>query len=234
MVVEVVNGRFKRDFKLLRQKYFNKSLPNMFIDFKIAAAILNHFHVPIEDNALAEEFLTQIRAKRDCPNILFDYVKRTRLNACRAHFQRLEANDLENFPSLSEEQIIIMALGTYQLKLARSYCAEHMQNVLYLIEVYRENRLRDLPIDGNNENVWLRRGHMQSRHVRARTYYCYILLNNNNESNIEQHYCTCLTGRRTMGTCAHIVSIIWYLGYARHTGFTAPATFLNYVIIDEP
>lgn len=234
-VVEVVNGRFKRDFKLLRQKYFNRALPSMFNDFKIAAAILNHFHVPIIDNALAEEFLAQIRAKVDLPNLLYNYVERKRLNSRRANFQRLAANELESFPILSEEQIIVFALGTYQLKLARSYCAEHIRNGLYLIEVYRENDLDDLPDYGMDEDVWLLRGRIQSRHVRSRIYYCYILVNNNeNENNpIVQHYCTCLTGRRTMGTCAHTLSIIWYLGHARHTGFTAPAAFLNDVIVDE-
>lgn len=30
------------------------------------------------------------------------------------------------------------------------------------------------------------------------------------------YYCTCITGARTLGTCAHIASILWYLGFARH------------------
>lgn len=35
-VVEVVNGRFNRDYKLLRQDYFNSTLHNLFPDFRIA------------------------------------------------------------------------------------------------------------------------------------------------------------------------------------------------------
>lgn len=116
-VMEVVNGRFKRDFKLLRQKYFNRALPHMFIDFRIAAAIINHFHVPIEDSVHAEDFLNHIRRKVDTPNLLYTYVDRKRLNNRKADFQRLEANVLENFPRLTENQIILLALGTYQLKL---------------------------------------------------------------------------------------------------------------------
>lgn len=229
-VVEVVNGRFKRDFRLLRLKYFNKTLPNMFTDFKIAAAILNHFHAPIEDSAHAEAFLNSIRAKRNIPNTLYNYVEAKRLNNRRADFVRIEANEIENFPRLTEEQVILFALGTYQLKLARSYCSEHLHNGLYIIETYRDNALEDLPQYGINEEAWLLRGRIQSRHVRARKYYCYILINNNN---IIQYYCTCLTGRRTIGTCAHVLSIIWYLGCARHEGFIAPALFLNDVIFDD-
>lgn len=231
-VVEVVNGRFKRDFKLLRQKYFNKTLPKMFVDFKIAAAILNHFHAPIEDSSHAAAFLNSIRAKIYIPNTLHNYVEAKRLNYRRADFMRIEANEIENFPRLSEEQVIHFALGTYQLKLARSYCSEHLQNGLYIIETYRDNTLEDLAQYDINEEAWLLRGRIQSRHVRARKYFCYILINNIN-NNITQYYCTCLTGRRTIGTCAHVLSIIWYVGYARHEGFNEPALFLNSILIDD-
>jgi len=30
------------------------------------------------------------------------------------------------------------------------------------------------------------------------------------------YYCTCKAGARTLGTCAHIACIVWYMGYARH------------------
>ncbi|KAL7295022.1 hypothetical protein TKK_0011625 [Trichogramma kaykai] len=32
---------------------------------------------------------------------------------------------------------------------------------------------------------------------------------------IAGYYCTCRTVARTLGTCVHIASILWYLGYAR-------------------
>lgn len=33
---------------------------------------------------------------------------------------------------------------------------------------------------------------------------------------IEGYYCTCKSGARTLGTCAHVASVLWYLGYARY------------------
>lgn len=33
---------------------------------------------------------------------------------------------------------------------------------------------------------------------------------------IQGYYCTCKVGARTIGTCAHIASVLWFLGYARH------------------
>lgn len=107
---------------------------------------------------------------------------------------------------------------------------QHLQNGMYTIEIYREAALQDLPDFGIDEDAWLLRGRIQSRHVRARKYYCYLLVRNND---IVQRYCTCMTGRRTVGTCAHIVSIVWYLGHARHEGFVGPALFLNDVIVDN-
>lgn len=233
-VVEVVNGRFKRDYKLLRQDYFNKALPNMFRDFKIAAAILNHFHSTIVDSVHAQDFLNIIREKMELPNDLHTYVQERQINRRQAVFERLDANQLVDFPRLNEVDVILLALGTYQLKLAKSYCGEHLQNGLYTIDVCRENAINDLPnVQGNN--VWLLRGRIQSRHVRARTYYTYIVidLNQVGRNAITQHYCTCLTGRRTIGSCAHLISIVWYLGYARYNAFHAPAIFLNDVIIDQ-
>lgn len=44
----------------------------MFIDFKIAADMLNNFHTPIDDNILAEAFVNIIRERTDSPNLLYD------------------------------------------------------------------------------------------------------------------------------------------------------------------
>ena len=30
------------------------------------------------------------------------------------------------------------------------------------------------------------------------------------------NYCTCRNGARTVGCCAHVIIIIWYLGYAEN------------------
>ncbi|KAJ8728525.1 hypothetical protein PYW07_006221 [Mythimna separata] len=143
---------------------------------------------------------------------------------------------LEDFPELTDDDIILFALGTYHIKLAKSYCAEHIRNGIYYIELFRENQLTDLPrYNIREDNVWLIRGRIQSRHVRSRVYYCYILINRSETGRraIEQWYCTCLTGARTVGSCAHIISIIWYMGKGRHIDFNLPAAMLSTIIIDE-
>ncbi|KAF9406909.1 hypothetical protein HW555_012887 [Spodoptera exigua] len=134
-VVEAVNGKFKNRFKLLRQSYFNKALPNMFIDFRIAAAIINVCYRVATDSRLASEILNIIQAENNTPNLLRDYVEMKNLNRQRVTFTAMEAQmpNLKSFERLNEDDIILFALGSYHLKLAKSYCAEHFRNGLYII-----------------------------------------------------------------------------------------------------
>lgn len=144
-VVEVVNGRFKRDFKIFRQDFFNLAAQHLMDDFKIASALLNKFHPLIEDNPDASILL------------------------------ELALNRLE-----------------------------------------------------------------KSRHISGKIYFTYILVSNNLNvanscSTIQAYYCNCLVGMRTVGCCAHVMSILWYLGFARHQENInlTPALFLDNILIDN-
>ncbi|XP_045778808.1 uncharacterized protein LOC123876546 [Maniola jurtina] len=128
-VVELVNGRFKRDFRLLRNVHINVTLHYMFEYFRIAAALINAYHVLIVDNVHASDFLQIIRERMNMPNTLADLVARRNLNRMRAQFQPMSPDmaDFNDFPTLTEEELILFSLGIYQLKQARSYYGEHVQ-----------------------------------------------------------------------------------------------------------
>lgn len=238
-VIEAINGRFKRDFKLFRQTYFNRALPHMFQYFRIAAALLNAFRDPFADSPLANEILAEIFLRMPVPNLLADYVINNNLNRHRAGFVSITADayPLNDFPQWEQNDLIIFALGTYQIKLARSYCSEHVRNGVYWIEILRDPEdLIDFNQFNINNNCYLLRGRIQSRHTTARVYYVYIIVDpvGVGRQSVKEHYCTCLTGKRTLGCCAHVMSIVWFLGWARHRGalqLTAP--FLDEVIIDD-
>lgn len=220
-VVEVVNGRIKRDFKLFQ------AMPHMFADFRIAAALTNAFHVPITDSTHAPAFLERIAIRREMQNVLAEYVQRRRLNGQRVAFQNMDAElpGLETFPRLTQDDLILFSLGTYQLKLANSYYAEHVrQGGEYSIELYRDSEglTADLDEEGiPGESLWLLRGKIKSRHTRGRSYYSYVVVKDNETglNAIEHYYCSCKSGKRTVGCCAHILVIIWYLGYARYEDY---------------
>lgn len=136
--------------------------------------------------------------------------------------------DFRDFPQLTYEELILFTLGSYHLRLARSYCHEHMRpNGVYLIELYRHQGLIN--------NKILIRGRIQSRHVRARQYYTYILINpaRQGRQSVEDYYCSCIHGRRTVGSCAHIASIVYFLSWARHQQqIETPAVFLDEITVD--
>ncbi|KAF9410990.1 hypothetical protein HW555_010122 [Spodoptera exigua] len=66
-------------------------------------------------------------------------------------------------------------------------------------------------------------------------YYVYILVANgvNGREGILEYYCNCI-GRRTVGCCAHVMTLVWYLGWARYeNNIVAPAAFLDEVVVRE-
>ena len=47
------------------------------------------------------------------------------------------------------------------------------------------------------------------------------------ESPITGVYCTCKSGARVVGSCSHVASILWYLGFARHEDYQPKQTGLQ-------
>lgn len=237
-VIEAVNGIFKEQFKLFRQEFFNRASAHLMIDFSIAAALINKFYTRYTDRTDASQIVEVIHQKMFLNNTLADFVNNNNYNRRRAHFISInvDSNNVTDFPRLSYEDLILIACGTYQLKQARSYYGEHIRfDGSYTVEVCREAHLSNLREELSlSENTWLLRRKIQSRHVSRKIYYVYILINPNDNGReaILQYCCNCIVGRRTVGCCAHIMTIIWYLGWARYqSNIEPPAQFLDNLLI---
>lgn len=236
-VVEAVNGHFKRDFKLLRQDYFNKSVPNMMQNFQIAASLLNRFGVRLRDRDDANEIVTIIRERIDFENNLALLVEELNMNRRTTVFQSITA-DRDNvfmFPRLTYSELILFALGTYQIRQARSYYGEHIRfHGSYRIEICRDTQdFSQYNLRGSGDRTLIR-GKIKSRHISRKQYYVYVLIENNvsGRGGIVEYCCNCLVGRRTIGCCAHVMTLVWYLGWARYQdNISAPAAFLDDVVI---
>lgn len=235
-VVEVINGRFKRDFRLLRHIHTNISLEYMMDYFRIAAALINAYHILIVDNVHATDFLRIISERINMHNTLADLVDRHNLNRTRTRFQPMAADmaDFNDFPTLTEEDLTLFSLGVYQLKQAKSYYGEHLQpDGAFIIELgggIPQEIVREL----EGENLWIVRGRIQSRHTQSKKYYVYIALDRaaNGRQALAHYYCTCNVGKRTIGCCSHTMTIVWYMGYARYDPYlTPPAIGLDDVYI---
>lgn len=154
-------------------------------DFRVAAALINAFHLLIEDNAHAEEYLRIIRERLHVPNQLGAYVTNRNINRRRASFRNIEADAIgaDEFPVLTQEDLTLFALGSYHIKLARSYYSEHVRNGVYQIEVARDGAFSEIVDFGiEPENAMLLRARIQSRHARARQYYTYVMIQTNQQS----------------------------------------------------
>lgn len=136
-------------------------------DFEAAAALLNAFHPPVVDRIDAGEIIEQINMNMNKDNELAHFIIRNDYNRRRANFHEITVHNdnLNDFPQLTYNELILIALGTYQLKQARSYYGEHIrESNTFVIEVCRElncNLLRELSASNTS---WLLRGRIQSRH----------------------------------------------------------------------
>ncbi|CAK1587666.1 unnamed protein product [Parnassius mnemosyne] len=238
-VVEVVNGRLKRDFKLFRQDHFNAAATHLMDDLRICAAMINAFHPVIVDRPDDQVILNRALQRLHMPNELAELIVANRINRYRAHFTRIDAQlpELDIFPVMTMSDLKIFGLGTYQIKQARSYYGEHIrQHGSFQVEISNDLEVVTQLISSQQDAVLIR-GRIKSRHHSGRAYYTYILLARQETSwdkMIAGYYCSCTSGQRTVGCCAHIMTVVWYLGWARYqNSITAPASILDGILVRE-
>ena len=160
------------------------------------------------------------------PNHLQRRVEANNLGARRAQWVPLDENQAADFPILTLEYIRNLCYGIYQVNLAPGYIQDKLQREANDVLQFDQNRF-----DPN-----LIRVRVCSRFSNAGRYQLYITYNNqenNHGPSITGYYCTCKSGARTLGTCAHVASVIWFLGYARHQdNVDYPSTSLFHHISD--
>lgn len=126
----------------------------------------------------------------------------------------MDAAELADFPVLTIEFLRELTAGVYQVKLAPAYIQDKFQREQ--TDIFSVEMLRDL--DRIPEPGFLRIK-MPSRFRTQGRYNLWIHYEPNAEVNanpIRGYYCDCIAGARTLGSCAHVASVLWYLGYARH------------------
>ena len=118
----------------------------------------------------------------------------------------LNANAQVDFPQLSEDELKSkITCGTYQLKQAQHYADEHLFDkggfTLFLHRTAPD----------------LVRVRLQSRHKNSTKYFVWV---QHSATDVTGWYCQCKAGQRTVGCCAHVATVVWYLGWARHHNYT--------------
>ncbi|XP_078340851.1 uncharacterized protein LOC111112081 [Crassostrea virginica] len=201
-IVEAANGRLKQ------WQYLAKTLPNSQIPFigdyvRIVAALCNKYRPPLsvsseEDQELAAKMLHLSQRV----NTLQERVENEGLDRRGLIWKTVDAADVApDFPLYTENDLRQLTLGIYQLRMAQFYSQEHFDV---------DGGFDILVSDGVPGLVSAK---IQSRHVSAKQYKCWI---GYNDGVVNGWYCKCKAGTRVVGMCGHISCIVWYLSYGRH------------------
>ncbi|XP_052099022.1 uncharacterized protein LOC127733747 [Mytilus californianus] len=163
-VVESVNGRLKQ-WKYLQNVVPNIQIPYIGDNVKLIGAICNKYKPPLStgekdnDQILAAKMRVLSRKKND----LQERVEREGLHRRICSWKKIDADDsMPCFPMLSEEELRNITVGVYQLKLAKSYTQEHLNDESEFI----------IMINSDLESIL--RVQIQSRHTSARKYLIWI------------------------------------------------------------
>lgn len=232
--IEVANGRMKNKWHLFEKIIPSILTPHLMSDYKIGAAVLNAFGKAIicdkEDFFnIGSRMIGLVDMKNELTNIIHSKsFKRTE----RLYFQSIEASHL-NFPRFNREQLKNFSLGTYAIKQAISYTAEHRK----LHGQFKISILSNEHVLAHFNRVCAKKkidkpmfisAKIKSRFRSQKTHSSYILYDSS-AVDIEKflHYCECQHGQRTAGCCAHVMSIVWYFGYGQYETAKDPASHLN-------
>ena len=201
-VVEAVNGLVKK-WQYFNNVVKNVNVPNIASDFRIICAIINKYKPPrLTDTNESQLIAKTMLEKATNDNHLMKKV---------ANFMRKSSKKKSvdvsalNFPKLSIEFLKNYTMGSYQIKQASSYAQDHLDDEgLYQYEY--------VPQTSNIVKVLLK-----SKHVSNKEYRTFIEYNNKNRNEpITGHYCDCKSGARVVGCCAHVASVLWFLGIAKN------------------
>ena len=237
--IEVVNGELKRRFRIFDHVWYNTRISHAMADFRIAAALCNAYLIELQsDIGETESIVESMKSLLNKPNHLSNLVAERNLNRRSGSFARIELVDLD-FPRLEQSDFYTLALGSYQIKQARSYYAEHISNNgRVLIWVCRHVGPLSLGSYGiTASDPMLIKAQIRSRFRNSTKYATYILLDRDKIGlvAIVEYCCQCKNGLRTVGCCAHIMTIVWFLGWARHQpSILFPAQKLDDLFLPAP
>lgn len=231
-IIEQVFGRLKMKFKFLEKMAHNGSLEHDFDIWRICCSLLNMFHIRIISDAnyatIAEEMLERV----DRRNLLQNVVQELRLERARVPFRQLNnvADIIARFPQLSNEDIHMIAFGSYQMRMARSYLGEHFTSNGGTFHIAQYNGEIDFARFGIVvERPMLLKTQIQSRFISSKKHYTFVLIDmaKVGREAILEYYCSCATGSRTVGSCSHIITIIYYLSNAHAHPLSFPNPMLT-------
>lgn len=206
-VVEAVHGIIGSKFKLLHNQFNNNMLDSAMLYCKVANFLVNEFGKRLNcDTDLQDQIAEQMLKRKDVDNSLAKVVEEQNWNRKKRIFKPLTSNDVLDFPEMTEQDLKILFTGSYQLS----------QTVSYLAEMYTEEGLLNMQYLLEDDTIL--KCEVKSRHINKKVYRCYVQYDPNSigYNGIKNYVCDCANGLRTVGCCAHVATIIYFLSHARY------------------
>ncbi|XP_043464129.1 uncharacterized protein LOC122499719 [Leptopilina heterotoma] len=222
-IVEMRNGHLKTMFKFLGNIILHPHIHNLNEFYQIAGAIINRFHPTIHIEGANAELAARMLRRAQEVNVVQQLVEVEMLHTRNARrWIALNAALLPDFPELTIQYLKDLTFGVYQVRLAPSYVQDKIQRqneeeifvevqnpqneraIPGLLRMKKGSRFRNITL----HQLWIAYKPVEEQHRDDAEV--------NEEGPIIGYYCTCKSDARTLGTCAHVASVLWFLGYARN------------------
>lgn len=230
--IETANGRMKNKWSLFGKIIPSILTPHLMHDYKIGSALLNAFAEPILcDQKDFQNIGQQMLGSVDKKNELARTINLKSFQKTVKYFEPIEEDGLA-FPRFNQEQLKNFSLGTYAIRQAISYTAEHIKShqkfqIFQLPRKHVDAHFRRICAKKNMENPIFIHARITSRFRGQKMHNVYILYDSKALNRDILHYCSCQHGQRTVGCCSHVMTIVWYFGFGRFKKKTEPAAHLN-------
>lgn len=237
--VETRNGHFKTIFKIFQKEWNNITLPHLMADFRICAALINVYFKRIESKQdlavpIAEQMLERLETPNELAPIVFSYAFQKNLT----EFTQLR--DFNELPQLTNTDLIWIALGSYQIRQAKSYCQVHFKAndseflVFECPNSLMKKFLAKFQSSGKKLKLLMVRLNSRFRSKKSHDVFILIDLRGHDGKSVVAYCCECYNGLRTVGCCSHVMCVIWYTLHIKNPGaMPRPAAFLNGYFSDQ-
>ena len=204
-VVEAVHGIIKQKWKFLSSKIKNQSLLHIQTCFRIAGCLHNMYGKElVSDKNFEDEIIRLLKFNVNKPNKFTDFVNSQNFERKTSAFKNINESEIHDFPELTNDDLRLFTLGSYQIAQSISYISEHFEANDFPILVSKVER-----------NIIFVK--MQSRHISSKKYNVFIRYEpeGSGVDSILEWTCNCQNGLRTLGCCVHIASVVAYLSNLR-------------------
>lgn len=201
-------------------------------DFQNSAALLNAFSAKIlSDKDDWVDVADTMRARADVKCDMMRFVRHIPSTSFT------QVNNLSLFPKMTYGELKHISQGTYQINQAKSYVQMHLKsnnNILIVIKVCDVTALQPYCQQNQCTDPLLLMLNLPSRFVSTKKHQTYVLFDKRNDEYILQKYCcSCRNGKRTIGCCSHVMTIIWYTAHIDHDNLCLPSVNFDNIFEDN-